>query len=95
MGDTPPARRVLAVLLAGLALAVAGCSTGADVAPPVTPGPSAPTGTGDPARGVLAPLPPEGSREGPRICGKTESVPVAGGRCEVQNDAFSLTRNGI
>ncbi|MEJ2865836.1 GH12 family glycosyl hydrolase domain-containing protein [Actinomycetospora flava] len=87
MGDTPRVRRVIAVLLTGLALAVAGCSTGEDVAPP-EPAPSAPAGTGDPARGVLAPLPPEGSREGPRICGKTESVPVAGGRYEVQNNAW-------
>lgn len=91
MGDTPPVRRVIAVLLAGLALAVAGCSTGSAPPPATTASttaPSAPAGTGDPALGVLAPLPPAGSREGPRICGKTESVPVAGGRYEVQNNAW-------
>ncbi|MDD7968870.1 GH12 family glycosyl hydrolase domain-containing protein [Actinomycetospora lemnae] len=88
MGDTP-SRRLVAALLAALALVVAGCGT-TDEPPtaPATPAAAAPAGTGDPARGVLAPLPAEGPREGPRICGKTESVPVAGGRYEVQNNAW-------
>ncbi|MDL5156931.1 GH12 family glycosyl hydrolase domain-containing protein [Actinomycetospora termitidis] len=37
---------------------------------------------------VLAPLSAIGSRNGPRICEKFRSAPVAGGRFEVQNNAW-------
>ncbi|GLZ56230.1 hypothetical protein [Actinomycetospora sp. NBRC 106378] len=37
---------------------------------------------------LLAPLSAIGSRTGPRVCEKFGSVPVAGGRFEVQNDAW-------
>ncbi|GAA4891294.1 GH12 family glycosyl hydrolase domain-containing protein [Actinomycetospora straminea] len=88
MGDTR-SRRLVAALLAAVALVAVGCGgTGEPPTAPATPTAAAPAGTGDPARGVLAPLPVEGPREGPRICGRTESVPVAGGRYEVQNNAW-------
>jgi hypothetical protein len=101
MGDAPRVRRLLAAITAVLALALAGCGAGGgDVPPlevttpvggptpaPVAPPDDAPTSTAA-ASGPLAPLPPRGSREGPRICGKTQSVPVAGGRYEVQNNAW-------
>ena len=100
MGDLPRVRRLVAVVTAVLALALAGCGSGSEDVPPLpvtapvggpTPAPlpedAAPDTTAA-APGPLAPLPPRGSREGPRICGKTESVPVAGGRYEVQNNAW-------
>lgn len=40
---------------------------------------------------LLAPLSAIGSRLGPRVCAKFGSVPVAGGRFEVQNDAWGAS----
>ena len=90
MGD---ARRLLAAAVAVLALVLAGCGgAGEETPPPSTiPTAGAPIVNGAGAGGPLAPLPPEGSREGQRICGKFQSVPVAGGRYEVQNNAWGAT----
>jgi hypothetical protein len=87
MGD---ARRLLAAAVAVLALVLAGCGEAGEETPPsaTIPTAGAPIVNGAGAGGPLAPLPPEGSREGPRICGKFQSVPVAGGRYEVQNNAW-------
>ena len=87
MGD---ARRLLAAAVAALALVLAGCGGAGEETggtPPPAPTAGAPIVNGGP----LAPLPPEGSREGQRICGKFQSVPVAGGRYEVQNNAWGAT----
>ncbi|WP_328306689.1 GH12 family glycosyl hydrolase domain-containing protein [Actinomycetospora sp. NBC_00405] len=93
MGD---ARRLLAAAVAVLALVLAGCGGAGEetegTPPPATiPTAGAPIVNGTGAGGPLAPLPPEGSREGQRICGKFQSVPVAGGRYEVQNNAWGAT----
>lgn len=40
---------------------------------------------------LLAPLSALGSRTGPRVCEKFGSAPVAGGRFEVQNDAWGAS----
>ena len=85
MGET---RTVRLLVIAALVAALAACGTTApEPDTPATPTATA-TAPADPARGVLAPLPATGSQQGPRICGKTQSVPVAGGRFEVQNNAW-------
>jgi hypothetical protein len=98
MGQTA-VRRVLVVLVAlGLGLAAA-CSSPEPSAPPLSVEDPAATGgaaaappivpvEGARPGGLLAPLPPAGSRAGPRVCERFGSVPVAGGRYEVQNDAW-------
>jgi hypothetical protein len=94
MGDVPRVRRLVAAVTAVLAIVLTGCggstgSSGNAPPPSVTmPTAGAPIVPASVEGGPLAPLPPRGSREGPRICGKTESVPVAGGRYEVQNNAW-------
>ena len=86
MGETSR-RRAIAAVLTVLALALAGCGTG-DGPVPAAPQSSAPAAPRNPGPGELAPLPARGPQDGPRICGKTESTPVAGGRFEVQNNAW-------
>ncbi|MHC1561637.1 GH12 family glycosyl hydrolase domain-containing protein [Actinomycetospora sp. C-140] len=87
MGETSRFRRASAVVLAVLALALAGCGT-SDGPAPAAPESSAPAAPRNPGPGELAPLPARGAQDGQRICGKTESTPVAGGRFEVQNNAW-------
>lgn len=61
--------------------------------PPALPPPAQPVPPPAPpvAATLLAPLPAVGSRTGPRVCEKFGSAPVAGGRFEVQNDAWGAT----
>jgi Glycosyl hydrolase family 12 len=97
MGETAVRRRVLVVLVAlGLGLAGA-CSSPEPSAPPLSVEDPAGSSAAEPpvvpvegarAGGPLAPLPAVGSRNGPRVCERFGSVPVAGGRYEVQNDAW-------
>ncbi len=103
VGERIRGRRTRLVLAAVLtAAAVAACASpgpgepppiavspapGGPEAPPVVPlapGAAAPGTRG----GLLAPLPAAGPRSGPRICEKFRSAPVAGGRYEVQNNAW-------
>jgi hypothetical protein len=92
MGDAPRSRRLVAAVVAVLALALAGCGS-TEGQPPEAAAPAgtdgtAPAASTNPGPGELAPLPARGPRNGPRICGRTQSVPVAGGRYEVQNNAW-------
>ena len=90
---------LVVVLVALVATVLAGCGTSEPTVPPIPVGPplrsGAPGTAAPPAtsaavapKGLLAPLPPIGSRTGPRVCERFGSVPVAGGRYEVQNDAW-------
>src|SRR5207302_1201084 len=98
---TRASRALLATVTAVLALLGAACGQQASVPPittasPVTPAnaagaqalPPPPPAALPLVPKLLAPLSAIGNRSGPRVCDKFGSVPVAGGRFEVQNDAW-------
>ena len=101
-GRSRPVPAVLVAVVAALLAASVSCSGPATSPPPLavspaltaSPEPGAASPSGPPeaappaAGGLRAPLPAAGSRTGPRICGRFASAPVAGGRYEVQNNAW-------
>ena len=106
MGEpTRVSRALLATVAVTLALLAAACGQQSAPLPPITTAsPVTPQDAAGaqalppPAAGalpvvpkLLAPLPVIGNRSGPRVCEKFGSVPVAGGRFEVQNDAWGAS----
>jgi hypothetical protein len=102
---TRATRALLATVTAVLALLGAACGQQASVPPittasPVTtantagaqpPAPPPPPAALPLVPKLLAPLSAIGNRSGPRVCEKFGSAPVAGGRFEVQNDAWGAS----
>jgi hypothetical protein len=102
---TRASRALLATVAAVLALLGAACGQQASVPPITTASPvttanaagAQPLAPPPPPAGLpvvpklLAPLSAIGNRSGPRVCEKFGSAPVAGGRFEVQNDAWGAS----